>query len=248
MYGNPADLVRLRDVCDRHGLWLVEDLSHATGATVAGRPVGSFGHMAFFSMQASKLVSGGEGGVLLTDDTDLYARALALGHDKRRGQLPQAYVRDQLSCGFKFRLSSIHALLGLESFRRFHAQNTIRSEMFRELHRRIEDLDSVKLPRQPRLSERVWWEYELLLSDDLPPPGEIARRLLQQGVIAGPAKFEFLPELPAFRQDQRGAGEYPHARRHRSRLLLLSPFKKRGYEVLDEYTAVLRAALRGSGD
>lgn len=56
MYGNPADVARLRALCDRHGLFLIEDLSHAPGALVNGAPVGSFGDAAFFSMQATKTV------------------------------------------------------------------------------------------------------------------------------------------------------------------------------------------------
>ncbi len=245
MFGNPADLRALRNLCRQRELYLIEDLSHAVGATVGGAPVGSFGHVAFFSMQASKMISAGEGGALLTNDSQWYARALALGHPKRRGQLPQpAGPCGDSSLGYKFRPSPLLVLLGRESFRRLDEQNAVRREMFLEIRRRLGDLGDVHFPEAIPAAQRVWFEYNLLLGDRLPGPAEIAARLREQGVIAEAAKYDYLPDLPQF-QGGPQAADCPHARRHRDRLLLLSPFKRRGYEVLEAYVAALRQALAG---
>ena len=84
MWGQPARLEELQALCERTGLLLVEDCSHAHGARFRGSVVGSFGHAAAWSLQANKTIWAGEGGVLVTKDPELYERALLLGHFNRR--------------------------------------------------------------------------------------------------------------------------------------------------------------------
>jgi perosamine synthetase len=84
MWGQPGRLTELREVCDRHGLVLIEDCSHAHGASYAGRPVGSFGDVAAWSLQANKTIWAGEGGVLCTSNREIFERAVLLGHFNKR--------------------------------------------------------------------------------------------------------------------------------------------------------------------
>jgi dTDP-4-amino-4,6-dideoxygalactose transaminase len=85
--GAPADLDALTALCRRHGIALIEDAAHAHGARWRGRPVGGFGSFGSWSFQASKNLSGGEGGALTTDDTGLADTAWSLHHcGRRRGE------------------------------------------------------------------------------------------------------------------------------------------------------------------
>jgi perosamine synthetase len=84
LWGRPVPLDDARALADRHGLALVEDCSHAHGTRWRGRPVGSAGHVAAFSLGTTKMVSGGLAGVLLTADRDVYERALVFGQPKHR--------------------------------------------------------------------------------------------------------------------------------------------------------------------
>ena len=76
MRGHLPDMDRVSAVCDKLGLVLIEDCAHTLGATWAGRPVGSFGQVACYSAQSFKHVNSGEGGLLVTDDEDIAARAI----------------------------------------------------------------------------------------------------------------------------------------------------------------------------
>ena len=76
--GLPADLDELIAIADRHGLYLVEDACQAHGATYHGRQVGSFGIVGCYSLNSSKILSGGEGGLLVADDPEVLARARRL--------------------------------------------------------------------------------------------------------------------------------------------------------------------------
>lgn len=91
LWGMPADVTALRVLADEHEILLLEDGSHAHGASVHGKKVGTFGHAAAFSMNGPKPLSAGEGGFVLTDDADTYYRVLLHGqYNKRcRNEIPK---------------------------------------------------------------------------------------------------------------------------------------------------------------
>ena len=87
MMGNPARLEELRRVADINNLYLIEDCCQAFGAAYRGRPIGSIGHVGAFSFNIYKTITSGDGGMVITDDEDLYRRGLRLS---RPGALPLA--------------------------------------------------------------------------------------------------------------------------------------------------------------
>lgn len=115
MRGAPSALHDLLGVCSEAGIPLVEDACQAAGVTYRGRPVGSFGRVSAFSTQYAKLVSTGEGGVVVTDDDDALVAALD-AHDPanaiRRGQPPSAYP------GLNLRCTELQAAIGRVQLRR----------------------------------------------------------------------------------------------------------------------------------
>jgi perosamine synthetase len=118
MWGQPARLDALRALCDRNGLLLFEDCSHAHGARFAGEVVGSLGDAAAWSLQAQKTIWAGEGGVLATGLPDLYERALLLGHFNLRAlqEIPQSspnFERAFTGTGLKYRAHPLGLALAL---------------------------------------------------------------------------------------------------------------------------------------
>ena len=117
MWGHPVDCAAIRAICDKHGLAWVEDCSHAHFSEFRGRYVGGFGDVAIFSLQGNKLLTGGEGGVLLTDSQDVYERATLLGHSLKRSEqcVTSPRWKDILRTGFglKFRMHPLAAVMVL---------------------------------------------------------------------------------------------------------------------------------------
>jgi perosamine synthetase len=103
LYGHPADMDRIKEVASPHNLWIVEDTAQAHGALYKGRPVGGLGHVATFSFDGDKIITGGEGGALTTNDPELFNRLKLLrgqGMDpNRRYYFPVV--------GFNYRLTNI---------------------------------------------------------------------------------------------------------------------------------------------
>lgn len=106
LYGNPAEIDRLRKICERHELILIEDACQAHGASFGGRSVGTFG-TGCFSFYPTKNVTSGEGGMITTTDRALAERARLL----RAHGSPRRYYHTIL--GYNFRLSDLHAAIGL---------------------------------------------------------------------------------------------------------------------------------------
>ncbi|GIH11849.1 DegT/DnrJ/EryC1/StrS family aminotransferase [Rugosimonospora africana] len=117
MLGAPADLDALRTVCDEHGLDLFEDCAQAGGATYKGRHVGGFGTFGAFSLNVFKTFTAGDGGVLLTDDDELFERAFAI-HD--HGAAPyRAGVRDTgVLLGLNLRMHELTGAVALAQVRK----------------------------------------------------------------------------------------------------------------------------------
>lgn len=112
MSGAPGDVEAVRKVADAHKLWLVEDCAQCAGGSVNGRRTGSFGDMAIFSFQANKNMTSGEGGCVVTGNTDLYRRAVAC-HDLGfpRSDEGRMLFDDLALWGMGYRMDEIRAAI-----------------------------------------------------------------------------------------------------------------------------------------
>ncbi len=112
MRGAPCDMDRLMAVARRHGLAVIEDVAQANGASYQGRRLGTFGEIGTFSLQFHKVITTGEGGVVITDDQALYDRA-GIFHDGagafRGGRAPLSVP---FFAGINYRMSEICGALG----------------------------------------------------------------------------------------------------------------------------------------
>lgn len=124
-WGQPARLPELRAIADAHKLTLIEDCSHAHGVTFDGKPLGTWGDLAFFSCGTTKLVSGGTGGVFTTGSDRLYQRALVFGQPKRRCLLeitdPHLRRLADSGVGVNLRGNPFSAVLALDHLSRLEA-------------------------------------------------------------------------------------------------------------------------------
>ncbi|HEY3380916.1 MAG TPA: DegT/DnrJ/EryC1/StrS family aminotransferase [Vicinamibacterales bacterium] len=118
MLGNPCDMDAIMDVARRHGLPVIEDACQANGATYHGRRVGSLGALGAFSLNIFKTISSGDGGLLVTDDRELYERAFAFhdqGHTPNRGGVE---VGRRNTLGLNFRMNELTAAVALAQVRK----------------------------------------------------------------------------------------------------------------------------------
>jgi dTDP-4-amino-4,6-dideoxygalactose transaminase len=118
MLGGQARLDELRDIADRHGLFLIEDCAQAFGATYQGQGVGGIGHAGVFSFNEYKTITCGDGGMIVTDDEELYTRLFAIhdqGHAPLRGGSKYA---ERPFLGLNFRMTELSGAVLLAQVRK----------------------------------------------------------------------------------------------------------------------------------
>ena len=143
--GHPGDTVALRNLAGRHGLLLLEDAAHALGARADGQHAGTFGAVGAFSFFSNKNLAIGEGGMLVTGDGDLAARArllrshgmTSLSWDRHRGH---AAGYDVVALGFNYRMDEPRAALALARLRRLDEDNRRRAGLDARYRAQLEPL------------------------------------------------------------------------------------------------------------
>lgn len=113
----PPQIKEIQEICEDHNLFLIEDAAHAHGSTLDGKMAGGFGDAAAFSFYPTKVMTSGEGGMITTDDKKIYERALVFRDQGKAGFFGNVHTE----MGYNWRLSEIHAAVGLSQFARLEA-------------------------------------------------------------------------------------------------------------------------------
>ncbi|BFM39512.1 DegT/DnrJ/EryC1/StrS family aminotransferase [Synechocystis sp. LKSZ1] len=162
IYGLPVDLDPILALAQKYGLAVIEDAAEAHGQTYRGRPCGSFGDISTFSFYANKLITTGEGGMLMTDDPHLADRCRALRNLCFQPQ--QRFIHDDL--GWNFRLTNLQAAVGvaqLERWDEFIQRKRRMGALYTEL---LTGLPGLQLPlAKTDYAENIYWVYGVVLEE-----------------------------------------------------------------------------------
>lgn len=136
LWGHPVDMDRLLPVAEAHNLPIVEDVSLAIGSTLHNRRAGTFGRIACFSLGSTKLLSGGQGGALVTDDEEIRDRVTLVGHFGRSTQtVSTPFYRQFMHTGYghNLRMHPIAAAMSQARFNQLEDRIARRHERFKRL-------------------------------------------------------------------------------------------------------------------
>lgn len=166
MWGIPAQIHWLRELADKHNLVLIEDISHAFGATTCGKPIGSMGDIAVQSLQAQKPLTGGEGGVLYTNNPEFYYRTIAAAHYNKRckNEIPEDHALHQYALtgfGLKWRIHPLAAAICEQQLASFSSVMAGRERVARFMLDELSQLKGIS-PITPRRNDTSSW-YSLVL-------------------------------------------------------------------------------------
>jgi len=199
LHGNPCDLVSLTQIAGRHGLIVIQDACQAVGATVAGRPLGSYG-TAVYSFYATKNLTTGEGGMVTTNDSRVAELCASLRH---QGYAGQPYVHDRV--GFNFRMTEIQAAIGLVQLKGL-ACITERRRRIASYYDEVIPTGRFKRPRTVPRAGHVYHQYTLResASADTSPAAvrdrdELRRSLSEAGIATGVYYPVPIHRQPAYR-------------------------------------------------
>lgn len=198
LWGLPAKMTEIQSLAKEHGLKVVEDASHAHGATWRGKRCGDLGDVSVFSLQGDKLAPAGEGGILLTDAAEMHERAICLGDITRIIELNSAARRfAATSFGVKTRIAPMSAALGRSQLARLPDHNARRGENHLRLSLALEDL-GFETFLAPDHIERVYFEFIVRHRDPGADVDSLAARLQAEGCQVTAPRYPLLHQQPFF--------------------------------------------------
>jgi perosamine synthetase len=219
IYGHPVDMGPVLELAETCALTVVEDAAEAHGAEYltgggqvepAWKRCGSFGDLSCFSFYANKIVTTGEGGMVLTDDDGLARRLRSLrnlGFDPER-----RFVHDEV--GYNFRLTNLQAAVGVGQIERVDETVARKREVAARYTERLGGLDGLQLPVEEPWARNVYWMYGVVVDEATGlDAATFSDRLSEEGVETRPF-FLGMHEQPVFRRAGFFDGEsYPVAER-----------------------------------
>lgn len=178
-YPNP-DLKEIMAICKQKGLFLVEDATHAIGATVNGQKAGSFGDAAVFAFTPTKVITTGEGGMLVSNNAELseFAKKFSF-YGSGVGKT------NFVNLGRHMVLPEISAILGIYQLKRLDEFITRRNQIAQTYNAAFEKSDAVKTVKCPEGSRCSYYKYPLIISDKI-DKAEFTKRMYEDfGVETG---------------------------------------------------------------
>lgn len=184
IYGFPVDMNPILKLAEKYNLKIIEDAAEMHGQTYRGKPCGSFGDVSVFSFYANKIITTGEGGMIVTDNNDLadrcrYYRNLCFDNKKR-------FVHNEL--GYNYRFTNIQAAVGIAQLERLDEFVSIKRKIGRKYNGLFNRNKLIKLlPEKSGFAENIYWVYPLVLKEDYPQNAEyVMNELKKKGIGTRP--------------------------------------------------------------
>ncbi|MBK9041591.1 MAG: DegT/DnrJ/EryC1/StrS family aminotransferase [Bdellovibrionales bacterium] len=186
LFGNMAEMDRLCEISKMHQIPLIEDAAEALGSKYKGVRAGKFGVASVFSFHRTKTLTTGEGGMILTDDKNLYDRCMVLrDHGRRPGG--QTYFNEEITC--KYMPFNLQAALGHGQFKRIHELIEMKRWTLRKYKEFLSGIDGLQFNEESADVENGAWITGLVFSKKL--------KMTKDFVISELAKFD-IPIRPFF--------------------------------------------------
>lgn len=195
LYGGIADYAELRLLAEEHGLKIIEDAAEAFGSEYEGCKAGTLGDVAAFSFHGSKTMSTGEGGMLVTDDDELYARVMQL---RDHGREPGDVLFRNTEVAFKYKMSPVSAAIGLGQVERAEELVVRKREIFNWYHEALSEVNGVQLNHEPDNTKNSYWMVTAVLDPKLGWPKEKLMGALDKEGIDSRPMFYPLSSLSAY--------------------------------------------------
>ncbi len=228
--GNPFDLDTVRELCDKHGLWLVEDSCDALGSTYDGKKTGSFGDTATLSFYPAHHITTGEGGAVFVKSPLVRKQAESFrdwgrdcycetGHDNtchkrfewQLGTLPVGYDHKYIysHIGYNLKATDIQAALGLSQLKKIDTFSDTRKNNFKYLHNGLSKVQGLIMPKATEKSDPSWFGFPLTIDPAHPADREDLLRFLDARKIGTRLLFAGnLTRQPAYKNvDWRVVGD-----------------------------------------
>lgn len=252
-WGHPCDKDKIVSICKNHNLFYIEDCSHAHFSSYKGAYSGTFGDIACWSFQGSKLINGGEGGILATDNFELYERAVLLGHYSWRAirTVKSKTYKDIAPTGFglKLRMHPLAAVIILHELENY-ADKWVKSrnDTLRYFEKELEKRTPIKamVKRDYVSSMGAWYGFYPRIEYSICPGGKqgFVDYLRENNVEVKVPSNGILPYLPLYsfeecKYSQDKNKRFIGAEAYENSIIGFPTFSNYEYEAIDHYVDII---------
>jgi len=250
--GLPVDLEEIQEIARENNLIIIEDASHALGATYKGSKIGSISDMTIFSFHPVKHITTGEGGMITTNNIEFYERLKLFrthGITKEKDKLlnydgPWYYEMQEL--GYNYRLTDFQCALGLSQLKKTDRILQRRREIVKKYNYEFEDMPEIKIPQSnPVDSTPAWHIYIIQLNLEKLKVGrrEIFEALRAENIGVN---VHYIPvHLQPYYQKRFGyhLGDFPRTENYYSRAMTLPVFPKMSDKDIDDVIKAVKKVI-----
>ena len=209
IYGHPCDMDPIMKLAREYGLYVVEDAAEAHSAEYKGKKAGGIGDIGCFSFYANKIITCGEGGMIVTNDEEIAERAKSLRNlcfpkEKR------IYLHSEV--GYNYRMTNIQAAIGLAQLERIDELAEMRRRNAYLYNEYLKDVEGITPPPEKEWAKNVYWMYSILIEDEFGMSRDALMEALAKKGIETRTFFVPMHEQPVFHKMGLFKGEsYPVA-------------------------------------
>ena len=251
--GQSCQMDRIAALSERYGFRVIEDASHAIGGRYQSKPIGlcQFSDMAVFSFHPVKIITTGEGGMVLTNQTDLYEKLIRLrthgitrNPDLMQGESHGPWYYQQVELGFNYRITDIQAALGMSQLQRLNEFVEQRRFLAKRYNQLLDDLP-LTLPWQHPDTESSWHLYVIRLKlDQINKTHRQVFEALRQARIGVNLHYIPVHTQPYYQQLGFKWGDYPQAESYYQQAISIPLYYGLTQEDQDRVVTSLQKILR----
>lgn len=249
--GQPVDVDRIKDIAKKYGLIVIEDAAHALGAEYKGNKIGSLADMTAFSFHPVKHITTGEGGMITTNDEELYNRLVlfrshGITRDANRlaNKNEGSWYYEQLELGYNYRITDIQCALGISQISKLDKFLGRRREIAEKYNSYLKNIDGIILPYQASYSKSSWHLYVIQIELE---KFKVGRREIFEALRAENigVNVHYIPVYyhPYYQRLGYKKGLCPKAEKFYERALTLPLYPKMEEKDIEDVVAALEKVL-----
>jgi len=198
LYGHPADMDPILEIAKKHKLFVIEDAAEAHGAKYKNKMIGSLGDLATFSFYGNKIITTGEGGMVVTNNNEL-AEKIRILRDHGMSKTKR-YWHPVL--GYNYRLTNLQAAIGVAQMERIESIISSKINIAKSYEDRLKHIKSLTLPPKATWAKNVYWLYSVILNEDCKKSlGELITYLKKKNIDTRPF-FTPIHKQPVYNKGQ----------------------------------------------
>ena len=241
-FGLSADMDAVLVLAKKHGLKVVEDAATAIGTTYKGRFCGSIGDLGCFSFHPRKVITTGEGGMVMTNGSKLAER---IGLLRSHGGVRVGNRYQYRAAGYNYRLSDVLGAIGVAQMRKLDALIAHKRDLAAQLTEKLAVIDGVKAPQEPAWDGHIYQSYVVLLDEDINRDRVIAA-MREQGIETTLGTYALHVQPFFMKEYGYSEGDLPNSYRAYRQALTLPLYPPMGVAKLERIAKALAQALGSS--